>query len=122
VKRHRPDPDQALFRFTWHDEADDRPDAPEDDDPADFGAIAPHRQNGAIAVQSPAPLRDRVLRLYAPAVMRELWGTAVIVRNAPRKPVARSTRPGPTVGTPLPTSPHSETETTGTLSGNMYSC
>jgi len=27
----RPDPDQALFRFVWHDPADDRPDGPEDD-------------------------------------------------------------------------------------------
>jgi hypothetical protein len=82
MRRHRPDPDQRLFKFAWHDEADDRPDAPEDDD----------------RPPAPPPLRDRVLRLYAPAAMRELWGTPVVVRNAPGKPVARPTTIDPTEG------------------------
>jgi hypothetical protein len=78
--KRRPAPDQASFRFAWHDEADDRPDGPEDDDPAEADARP----------LVPPPLRDRVLRLSAPAAMRDLWGTPVIVRNAPREPSGRT--------------------------------
>jgi hypothetical protein len=77
VKRHRPDPDQALFRFAWHDEADDRPDGPDDDLADDDRPPVP------------PPLRDRVLRLYAPAVMRELWGTPVVVIRGRDRPCRR---------------------------------
>ena len=80
MRRRRPAPDQALFRFAWHDEADDRPDDLGDD-------LADDDQPPA-----PPPLRDRVLRLYAPVAMRELWGTPVVVRNALRKPAPSARR------------------------------
>jgi hypothetical protein len=80
MRRHRPDPDQGLFSWVWHDEADDRPDAP-GDDPADEDE-RPH---------ATPPLRDRVLARYAPAVIRELWGTPVVVRKAPARPSRPST-------------------------------
>ena len=39
----RPADDQALFRFIWHDEADDRDDLPRDDLDDDDLAVAPLR-------------------------------------------------------------------------------
>ena len=59
--RHRPDPDQGLFRWVW---AGDRP----DDDPAD----AP-----------PPPLRDRVAQRLGPK-LATLWGVSITVAKAPR--------------------------------------
>jgi hypothetical protein len=75
MRRHRPDPDQTLFKWVWSDPADDHPDAPGDD-------LADDDDRPPV----PPPLRDRVLRLYSPVAMRELWGTPVIVRNAPASP------------------------------------
>jgi hypothetical protein len=72
MRRHRPDPLQGLFRWVWSDPADDRPDAPEDDDPAD----------------GPPPLRGRVLARHEPNVARVLWGAPVVVRKAPERPKA----------------------------------
>ena len=57
MRRHRPDPDQALFSWVWSDPADDRPDAPEDDD------LPP----------MPPSLRARVRQRHADRVV-ELWG------------------------------------------------
>jgi hypothetical protein len=52
----RPDPDQALFKFIWHDAADDRPDQLADD---------------LADVEMPPPLRARVLgrRSVRPAAL-----------------------------------------------------
>ena len=74
MSRH-PDPDQTLFRFTWHDETDDRPDAPGDDLADDDGPPGPRRCATGFAHGTPR------------AVMRELWRTAVVVGKAPAWPV-----------------------------------
>ena len=67
--RHCPAP--GLFRFVWHDEADDRPDDLDDDPPP-----------------VPPPLRARVRELHASAVTVPLWGTPVVVRKASGRSMA----------------------------------
>jgi hypothetical protein len=63
-----------LFRWVWHDSADDRPDGPEDDDPADR-----------------PPLRDRVLARHASAVKIPAWRSPTVVRKPPAGLVAPPT-------------------------------
>jgi hypothetical protein len=77
MSRRRPDPRQGLFRWVWSDPDDDRPDALGDDEPA----------------PDPPPLRDRVRQRHGPRTV-VLWGTPVVVRNAPGSPVGRSVIPG----------------------------
>ena len=65
MRRHRPDPDQALFSWVWSDPDDNRPDCPdddlaEDDDPRPV----------------PPPLRDRVRQRHFDQVV-SLWGWPV---------------------------------------------
>ena len=65
--RHRPDPDQSLFKFVWHEETDYRP----DDGPP----------------PAPPPLRDRVRDRHAEKVVA-LWGWPVRLPRAPTTPCA----------------------------------
>jgi hypothetical protein len=83
--RQHPDPDQALFRFTWHDETDDRPDAP-GDDLADDDDRRPE----------PPPLRDRVRARYAPRRHEGVVANRCRRREGPRvaRCVSGTARPG----------------------------
>jgi hypothetical protein len=74
MTRRRPDPDQALFAWVWHDPSDNRPDGPEDNDPADDDN------------RPPPPLRSRVRDRHADLVV-SLWGWPV--RLARRPPTDR---------------------------------
>jgi hypothetical protein len=78
VTRYRPAPEQALFRFVWHDEADDRADDDGAPEIPTFSNISP-------------PLRDRVRGRHGPAAV-ELWGVPVKVGKAPTGPVERPVR------------------------------
>ena len=72
MKRHRPDADQGLFRWFWHDPADDRPDLPEEDGDDDEPRI------------TPPPLRDRITARQAPCLTVPPWGTPVrVARRVP---------------------------------------
>jgi hypothetical protein len=72
MRRHYPDPRQGLFRWVWSDQDDDRPDAPDDEPSTGLPS-----------------LRARVRQRHGPRPV-VLWGTPVVVRNAPGSPVGRS--------------------------------
>jgi hypothetical protein len=57
MRRHRPDPDQMVFRWVWSDPADGRPDDDRDDEPE----------------PAPPPLRARVRGGHVPRTVT-LWG------------------------------------------------
>jgi hypothetical protein len=69
MSQHRPASNQMLFKFMWHDEADDRP-----DDAGDIDADDPF--------PAPPPLRGRVQRRHTPPVAR-LWGVMVPIASRP---------------------------------------
>jgi hypothetical protein len=78
MRRHDPDPRQGLFRWVWSDPDDDRPDAPEDDDPE----------------PDLPPLRDRLRERHGPRT-ETLRGVPIVLAKAPVRPAGRSATPGP---------------------------